>query len=165
MKKALCGAILLLLAGCIWHRKTPLPDVLPPHGEQWENNVHALALPLLFDEEEPPADLLPSQDLAGEQTAQLLTAQQAGPKIDLYFYYMNRWYLEKEAVFMLQQRRFVARHQQGNIYHVTCTARARTGADKNHTHALTFPCGVWKADTGLQIVLPHDKKAEDIWAE
>ncbi len=164
MKKALCGAILLLLAGCIWHRKTPLPDELPPHSAAWEEQVHTLALPPVLTDNEPPNDL-GSSTLDGEETAQLLTAQQAGPKIDLYFYYMNRWYRQQEAVFILHQRRFAARHQQGNIYHVTCTARARTGVDEQHTHALTFPCGVWKADTGLQIVLPHDKKAEVIWTE
>ena len=165
MKKVIYGAIVLLLTGCA--ARTPVPADLPQtHTVQWEENVRALDLPGAFAEEEtlPAADVL-ALDIDGEETAQALVAQQAGPKIDLYFYYMNRWYKEQQAVFILKTRRLRARPQQGNIYEVTCTAAARTGVDDAHTHAVTFPCGVWKADIGMRIVLPQDKKAEDIWAE
>ncbi len=150
------------MAGCT--ARTPMPPALPQtHSTEWEENVHTLYLPTVLPAEPTESIFTPEQD--EEQEAQTLVAQQAGPKIDLYFYAMNRWYRQEQAVFILKNRRFYARQQQGNIYDVTCTAAARTGVDEKHTHAVEFPCGVWKVDIGLRIVLPQDKKAETIWAE
>lgn len=155
------GAIVLLAIGCGGAKKEPLPAVLSaPHAQE-------LLLPDSLQPIEPdaPQEPLPPAQIDRVQTAQDLLEYQAGTKIDTYFYYMNRWYREQQAVFILEKRTYIPRVQPDGTYLLTCRARAHTGPDKAHVHALYFPCGVWKVDVGLQVVLPHDKKAEKIWAD
>lgn len=165
MKQGVFCAICILLGACATH-KQPEPTLPLEHSAQWEEQVQMLSLPHSL----PPDDTLqeetfPPDQINNGETAKELLSQQAGAKIDTYFYYMNRWYREQQAVFILSTRTFYANRQPDGTYLMTCTAKARTGVDNAHTHTLRFPCGVWKVDVGLQIVLPHDKKAEDIWAE
>ena len=157
----LLGAIVVFIAGCGGSKKEPLPLVLePPHAQEFF--LPATLQPM---EEQLPEEPLPPSQIDRVQTAQELLEYQAGTKIDTYFYYMNRWYREQQAVFILDKRTYIPRLQPDGTYLLTCTAGAQTGPDKAHVHKLYFPCGVWKVDVGLQVVLPHDKKAEDIWAD
>ena len=163
MKKMILGAIGLLLAGCRSSSvpEEPLPLTLQaPHAQEM-----IVPPPLELGKLDLPEEPLPSAVIDRIQTAQNLLEYQAGTKIDTYFYYMNRWYREQQAVFILDKRIYLPRVQDDGTYLLTCLTKAHTGVDKAHIRALNFPCGVWKVDVGLQIVLPHDKKAEDIWAE
>lgn len=157
------GAIVLLVTSCTarTEKKDPLPLTLEaPHARE-------IILPPALEvvEWDSADEPLPPAQIDRIQTAQSLLEYQAGTKIDTYFYYMNRWYREQDAVFILNKRTYQTRLQKDGTYLLTCSAKVQTGMDATHVHPLTFPCGVWKVDVGLQIVLPHDKKAEDIWAD
>ena len=175
MKKIVYGAIYLLaagslllsgsllLAGCRAH--TPKPTLPEAHSDAWEEQLHTLALPhSLQPDTVVPKDFSPSQMLP-EETAKALLIRQAGAKIDTYFYYMNRWYRDQQAMFIFLKRVLNARQQPDGTFLITCTGKARTGVDEKHLHAVDVPCGVWKVDIGLQVVLPDNPKAELIWVE
>ncbi len=100
----------------------------------------------------------------GKDRAKEILWNRAGAKIDTYFYQMNKLYARQQAVFLLGARQFNTRPQKDGVYHITCHARARTGADEKNLHALDFPCGVWEVNTRLEVVFPQDKKAQEIWA-
>lgn len=102
------------------------------------------------------------QAQTGETLAKSILQQQAGAKIDTYFYQMNKTYRAQGAMFLLSSRILSARVQEDGTYLVTCHAKARTGIDENHLNASDFQCGVWLVDLSSQIVLPYDKKAKQI---
>ena len=98
----------------------------------------------------------------GETLAKSILQQQAGAKIDNYFYQMNKTYRQQGAMFLLSSRILSARVQEDGTYLVTCHAKARTGIDQNHLNPSDFPCGVWLVDLSTQTVLPYDKKSKQI---
>ncbi len=99
----------------------------------------------------------------GKDRAKEILWSQAGEKIDTYFYQMNKLYSRQAAVFLLGKRQLSTRLQPNGTYHLTCHARAHTGADEKHLHALDFPCGTWEVNPTLEMVFPLDAKARDIW--
>ena len=101
---------------------------------------------------------------AGKDRAKEILWQQAGAKIETYFYQMNKLYARQQAVFLLGRRQFQTRLLADGVYQITCHARARTGADETNLHALDFPCGEWEVNTQLEVVFARDQKAQEIWA-
>ena len=97
--------------------------------------------------------------------AKQLVQQQAGTKIDTYFYHMNKQYTKQSAVFLLSERLLHTQPAGENAAIVSCQAKARTGLDTNRLNASTFSCGQWWVDTQQQQVTPYDKRAKLIWNE
>lgn len=95
--------------------------------------------------------------------AKALVQRVAGPKIDSYFYDMNKRYNKQGAVFLLSERLLHVQPADENTAIVSCTAKARTGLDAHSLNASTFPCGQWLVDTTTETVTPYDKRAQLIW--
>ncbi len=95
--------------------------------------------------------------------AKTLTQRIAGPKIDAYFYDMNKRYNKQGAVFLLSERLLYVQPADENTAIVSCNAKARTGLDAQSLNASTFPCGQWLVDTSTDTVIPYDKRAQLIW--
>lgn len=100
----------------------------------------------------------------GETLAKAILQQQAGSKIDTYFYQMNKTYQQQQAIFILSSRLLIPRLQPDGTYLVTCHAKARTGIDQKHLNSSDFPCGVWLVDVYSAKVFAHDNKAKQIAA-
>lgn len=99
----------------------------------------------------------------GKDRAKEILWNQAGAKIDTYFYQMNKLYAREQAVFLLGARQFNTRQQADGTYQIICHAKARTGPDEKNVRALDFPCGIWEVNTTLEMVFPQDNKAREIW--
>lgn len=95
--------------------------------------------------------------------AKTLVQRTAGPKIDTYFYQMNKRYNKQGAVFLLSERLLYVQPTQDGNYMVSCLAKARTGLDAAHLKASTFPCGQWQVNLAQETVLPYDSRAQLIW--
>lgn len=95
--------------------------------------------------------------------AKVLVQRVAGPKIDSYFYDMNKRYNKQGAVFLLSERILHVQPAGDTMAIVSCTAKARTGLDAQSLNASTFPCGQWLVDTTTETVTPYDKRAQLIW--
>ena len=95
--------------------------------------------------------------------AKALVLQQAGAKIDAYFYHMDKTYKKQGAVFMLSDRILSAQTLSTGEQVVACHARARTGVDSAHLNASTFSCGTWHVNLAAQTVEPADGKSRQIW--
>ena len=107
----------------------------------------------------------PAATAAEPHPAKLLTQRIAGPKIDNYFYQVNKKYNKQDGVFLLSERLFHTQPVDQNTHIVSCYAKARTGADSDHLNAHTFTCGQWLVDLQTQTVTPYDKRAQLIWKE
>ena len=105
-------------------------------------------------------DVVSSQ--TGETLAKSILQHQFGAKIDTYFYQMNKTYRKQGAIFILSSRLLTAREQEDGTYLITCHAKARTGIDEKHLNISDFPCGLWLVDIQAAMVLPQDKKAQQI---
>ena len=95
--------------------------------------------------------------------AKALVQRVAGPKIDSYFYDMNKRYNKQGAVFMISERLLYVQPADDDSAIVSCTAKARTGLDAEHLNASTFPCGQWLVDLSTEQVTPYDQRAQLIW--
>jgi len=99
-----------------------------------------------------------------EEEAKRLLQQEAGSKIDEYFYQMNKRYRQEGAVFLISDRFWqVSNGEEENEFLILCQAKARSGADLEHLRAATFPCGWWKVNPVKLSVRPADKRAQEIW--
>lgn len=99
-----------------------------------------------------------------ENEAKRLLQQEAGNKIDEYFYQMNKQYRQEGAVFLISDRFWqVSAGEEENEFLILCQAKARSGADLEHLRASTFPCGWWKVNPIELTVRPADKRAQEIW--
>lgn len=94
-----------------------------------------------------------------------LLREQAGTKIDRFFYQMDKTYKKQGAVFLLSNRFFtqVAANATTHQYTLLCQARARTGLTEQTLRASTFSCGTWAVNTAGRTVAPVDKRAQLIW--
>ena len=99
---------------------------------------------------------------AGLRRAKELVKRNVGAQIDNYFYHMNKTYQSAGSLFLLSSRLLVPARQENGTYQVTCHAKARTGLDEKHLNTSDFPCGVWLVDLATALVLPEDKKAQQI---
>ena len=106
------------------------------------------------------------QPASKEAQAKALLSRVAGPKIDKYFYQMNKSYNRQGAVFMLSDRLLQVQelNTQGG-FAVYCHAKARTGVSATQLKASTFPCGKWRVDLEAQTVQPDNAKAKQIWGK
>lgn len=107
-----------------------------------------------------------AQPISKESQAKALLSLVAGPKIDKYFYQMNKSYNRQGAVFMLSERLLQAQelNTQGG-FTVYCHAKARTGVNTAQLKASSFPCGKWRVDLETQTVQPDNAKARQIWGK
>jgi len=109
----------------------------------------------------PSSGALPA--LVSVHPAQTLLQRIAGPKIDSYFYQMNKRYHKQGAVFLLSERLLYPQVTDTDTYLVSCLAKARTGLDSAHLQASTFPCGQWLVNINTQTVTPYDSRAKLMW--
>ena len=103
------------------------------------------------------------QDNAAETLAKTMLLRQVGPKIDAYFYQMNKTYKKQGAFFLLSNRILQATqlNPQGD-FSISCHAKARTGITMKQLKSSTFSCGRWRVSLEDASVLPDDKKARQI---
>ncbi len=96
--------------------------------------------------------------------AKAIVQRKAGPKIDSFFYNMNKQYNKQGAVFLISERVLYTQETgEENIFIVSCLAKARTGLDSSQLRASTFPCGQWRVNTQTEELVPYDQRAKLIW--
>lgn len=105
-----------------------------------------------------------SPSAAKQQLAEELFKQQVTPKVDTFFYEMNKMYQRQQALFLLSSRIIQASPTKTDgVYTVSCSAKARTGLEVSKLNAFTVPCGTWQVNVAQKTVLPLDKRAVLIW--
>lgn len=104
-------------------------------------------------------------DPQAQLRAQQLLQRLESPRIDHYFYQLNKTYQQRGYIFLVSDRIYVARPVADGTFQVTCRAKVRSGTQPAQLQNRTISCGIWKANLVLQTVSPQDSTARKIKAQ